>query len=247
MNTDDVLLITGASSGVGLSLAHHLAGRFHVLAAARNLPKLEAEFGDNPNVTVYQVDLADPTSVTGFIDRVLDEHDFIGYVINNAGVNVGPMPIDELDERDVLGSLHVNAVSPATIMGRLLPAMKHRNFGRVINMTSGAPLNCFPGYGAYSASKGALNAFTVTAARECVDFNIKINLMSPGPVRTNMAPDAPMDPPVCHPTADYLLSLDEYGPTGRFFWLGYEIPLFPDLSGIEWLEGRADDRHKRVF
>ena len=102
---------------------------------------------------------------------------------------------------------------------------------------SGVPLNCAPGYGAYSASKAALNVFTVSAARECASCNIKINLMSPGPVRSGMAPDAPLDPSVCHPTADYLLELGADGPTGRFFWLGREIPLFPDLSGVCWLEG----------
>ena len=161
-------------------------------------------------------------------------------------MNVGSIGVDKLEETDILGSLYVNAVSPVMTMKRLLPSMKARNFGRIINVTSGAPLNCFPGYGAYSASKGALNAFTVTAARECIEFNIKINLMSPGPVRTGMAPNAPMDPSVCHPTADYLLSLDENGPTGRFFWLGYEIPLSPNLEGIEWLEGRADERYQKV-
>ena len=133
------------------------------------------------------------------------------------------------------------------ILKRFLPKMKENNFGRVIHLTSGAPLNCFPGYSAYSASKGALNAFTVTAAKECVDYNIKINLMSPGPVRTEMAPEAPMDVSACHPTVEYLFNLKEDGPTGKFFWLGYEIPLFPNLEGIRWLEGKADERYRRVF
>lgn len=246
VKTNDVVLITGASSGVGLSLTHHLAGRFHVLAAARNLEKLRAEFGANPDVSVYGLDLAEPDSTRDVLETMLSQHESIAYVINNAGVNVGAT-LEELDEADMLRSLQVNAISPALIMRRLLPQMKARNFGRVINMTSGAPLNCFPGYSAYSASKGALNAFTVTAARECDSYNIRINLMSPGPVRTNMAPDGPLDPSVCHPTVDYLLSLDADGPTGRFFWLGYEIPLFPDLDGIEWLEGRADERYRRAF
>ena len=246
VETDRVILITGASSGVGLSLTHHLAGRFHVLAAARSLEKLHAEFGKNPDVSIYGMDLADQDATKALLDTIVAQHESIAYVINNAGVNVAGT-LEELEDADVQRSLQVNAISPALIMRRLLPQMKARDFGRVINMTSGAPLNCFPGYSAYSASKGALNALTVTAARECAEYNIKINLMSPGPVKTNMAPNGPLDPSVCHPTVDYLLSLDADGPTGRFFWLGYEIPLFPILEGIEWLEGRADERYRRAF
>ncbi len=247
MGGSELLLLTGASSGVGLSLAHHLAGRFHVIAVARSIGRLDSEFGSNPNVSVYEVDLAEQESLARFLDRVTTEYGHIGYVINNAGTNVGSVLIDKLEESDMVRSLQVNAISPATIMKYLLPGMKAHNFGRVVNVTSGAPLNCYPGYSAYSASKAALNAFTVTAARECADYNIKINLMSPGPVRTNMAPNAPMDPSVCHPTADYLLTLGKDGPTGRFFWLGYEIPITPDLAGVEWLEGHADDRFQKAF
>jgi NAD(P)-dependent dehydrogenase (short-subunit alcohol dehydrogenase family) len=231
---------------VGRSLTHHLAGRFHVLAAARSLDVLQTEFGEHPDVSVYRIDLADPDSTRDVLEAMLSEHGPFFHVINNAGVNVAGR-LEELEESDILQSLQINALSPAMILRRLLPAMKEHGFGRVINMTSGAPLNCFPGYSAYSASKGALNAFTVTAAKECADYDIKINLMSPGPVKTNMAPDGPLDPSVCYPTVDYLLSLDKDGPTGRFFWLGCEIPLFPDLEGIEWLEGRADERYRRAF
>ncbi len=247
MKSNEVVLITGASGGVGLALTRHLAGRFHVLAAVRDPEKMSLEFGSDPNLTIYQVDLSCRDSVAGFLELVLAEHEYIPYVINNAGVNVGSHALDVLDEDDIIGSMQVNAISPALIMKRVIPQMKAHDFGRIINMTSGAPLNCFPGYSAYSASKGALNAFAVTAARECAAQNIKINLMSPGPVKTNMAPDGPMEPSVCYPTADYLLSLDADGPTGRFFWLGYEIPLFPNLEGIEWLEGQADERHRRAF
>jgi NAD(P)-dependent dehydrogenase (short-subunit alcohol dehydrogenase family) len=144
-------------------------------------------------------------------------------------------------------SLEVNAMAPLRIMQCFLSSMMDADFGRIINVTSGAPLNCFPEYAAYSASKATLNAITVTAAREHEDQNIKINLMSPGPVRTEMAPEAPMNPSVCHPTLDYLLSLPADGPTGRFFWLGYEIPLVPDLEGVEWLEGKAGAQYERVL
>lgn len=242
----DLILITGASSGVGLSLARHLSSRFHVLAVARRMERLKSEFKGNEKVTPCRIDLSAADEAEQGIDRILKDWGPISYLINNAGVNI-KASLPELKPEDLKRSLQINALSPAMIMRKCLREMKAKNFGRIINVTSGAPLNCFPEYGAYSASKATLNALTVTAAKECAELNIKINLMSPGPVRTEMAPDAPMDPSVCHPTADYLLGLGENGPTGRFFWLGYEIPLFPNLDGIHWLEGKADERFKKVF
>jgi NAD(P)-dependent dehydrogenase (short-subunit alcohol dehydrogenase family) len=180
------------------------------------------------------------------LDGLVNEYGHIPYVINNAGLNIAA-PALQLSPEDLEESMRVNALTPYRIMHRLLGAMVEHNFGRIINITSGAPLNCFPGYGAYSASKAALNALTVTAAREHAAQDIRINLMSPGPVRSGMAPTAPMDPDVCHPTLDYLLTLPADGPTGRFFWLGRELPLFPDLAGVKWLEGTATDRFPRVI
>ncbi|KAB0668526.1 SDR family oxidoreductase [Oryzomonas sagensis] len=243
---NDTVLITGVSSGVGLSLTEYLSRKYHVLAVARQGQAIQDAFRHNRNVTTYCIDLAKPEELESGLGHILENHPYIPYVINNAGVNRGGT-FDSLDMDDVMRSFRVNCFAPLYILKKTIPAMKAHNFGRVINVTSGAPLNCFPGYGAYSSSKGALNAFTVTAAKECNDYNIKINLMSPGPVRSNMAPDAPMPPSVCHPTVDYLLSLDENGPSGRFFWLGYEIPLFPELEGISWLEGKADERYRRVL
>jgi len=166
-------------------------------------------------------------------------------VINNAGVNI-PGLLDALSIGSIRTCLEVNCLAPVMIMQRALHAVAAAGFGRVISVTSGAPLNCFAGYSAYSVSKAALNAFAISSDREFSDRGVRINLMSPGPVRSNMAPDAPMDPSVCHATAEYLMDAAPDGPTGRFFWLGYEVPLFPDLDGIQWLEGRASDRFRRI-
>ena len=241
-----ILLVTGASSGVGLSLVHYLSDRFEIVAIARRLDRLQKAFMNNPRVTIRQTDLSQPAEVAQLTDWLLSQFGHVPYVINNAGVNIrGATEALTLDQ--VAQSMMVNAMAPFTIMRALLPAMKTNNFGRVINITSGAPLNCFPEFGAYSASKAALNALTVTCAKECAANNVRINLMSPGPVRTEMAPNAPMEPSACHSTVDYLLGLEANGPTGRFFWLGHEIPMFPDLSGIDWLGGKADARFKRVI
>ena len=177
-----------------------------------------------PGVEAVRADRADAADTARALGDIIARFGFIPYLINNAGVSV-KAGVEDLEAEQAARCMQVNALSPLLIMQKLLPGMRERNFGRIVNVTSGAPLNCAPGYGAYSASKAALNVFTVSAARECASCNIKINLMSPGPVRSGMAPDAPLDPSVCHPTADYLLELGADGPTGRFFWLGREIPL----------------------
>lgn len=240
------VLITGGSSGVGRSLVHHLAPRFDVvMAAARRVETMEREFASYPNVTVLGVDLGDPEAVGAFADRVRQGVE-VSYVINNAGVSE-PGNVEDLTREAMERSLQVNVLAPFEIMQAVLPRMVEADFGRIVNVTSGAPLNCFAGYGAYSASKAALNALTITAAREHEHRDIKINLMSPGPVRSEMAPDAALDPSVCHPTLDHLLALPADGPTGSFFWLGYDLPLLPDLSDVDWLTGQTRGGRQRAF
>ena len=234
------VLVTGASSGVGNSLVHHLAGAYRVLAVARRIDRLERDFGGLPSVATHELDLADLAGVRTFCDELRADEE-VTHIINNAGTSrrgtVTSLPLEAMTN-----SLNVNALAPLTIMQAFLPTMRERDFGRIVNVTSGAPLNCFPGFAAYSGSKALLNAITVTAAKEHEAANIRINLMSPGPVRSEMAPDAALDPAACHPTLDHLLEIPADGPTGRFFWLGHEVPLTPDLTGVDWLRGEANGR-----
>jgi 3-oxoacyl-[acyl-carrier protein] reductase len=241
-----VILITGASSGVGFSLTRYLSDRYEVVAVARRVERMQEAFGSLQQVTIRKADLSKPAEAEQLVDWLKSQFGHVPYVINNAGLNVRAKT-EALSPEDMNRSLQVNALAPLAILRGLLPEMIRNNFGRVINVTSGAPLNCFPEFGAYSASKGALNALTVTCAKECAALNIRINLMSPGPVRTEMAPNATLEPSICHPTVDYLLGLDDKGPTGKFFWLGHEIPLFPNLEGVDWMGGKADARFKRAF
>lgn len=244
--TKPTILITGASSGVGFSLVRHLKDRFRIVAFARRVDRMRDAFGGDDGVHCLGVDLSDLDSLENRLDEVVERFGFISYLVNNAGA-MHKAETSDLDGETLAYALRLNALAPHAIMRKLLPAMRAHGFGRIVNVTSGAPFNCFPGFGAYSASKAALNALTVTAAREHAAFDIRINLMSPGPVRTEMAPEAPCDPSVCHPTLDHLLALDRDGPTGRFFWLGYEIPLSPDLTGVDWLNGWANERFTKII
>ncbi|MEQ6890519.1 SDR family oxidoreductase [Halomonas sp. CS7] len=239
------ILVTGATGGVGTTLCRYLADKYQVIAVGRNAKYLADLKGMYSSITTYCCDLAKPEEVSQLVSALQRDHEYIPYVVNNAGVNI-PRSLAEISRDELESSLAINAIAPYQIMQGLLTAMRRHGYGRIVNITSGAPMNCFSGFGAYSASKAALNALTVTAAREHEDYDIKINLMSPGPVRSNMAPSAPMEPEVCLPTFDYLLSLDRNGPTGRFFWLGHELPLFPDLRGVDWLRGLAPETYRII-
>lgn len=243
---DPLVLVTGGSSGIGRSIVEHLADDYRVATVARRIERMRERYADEPSVTPYELDLSDGSAVVSTMRALLEEYDHVPYVINNAGVNP-TAPTTAVTPEALERAMRVNAFAPVYVMRELLPAMREHDFGRVINVTSGAALECPTGAGPYSASKAALNAFTVTAAREHADENVRINLMSPGPCRTEMAPDAPMEPSACHPTVDYLLDLDANGPTGRFFWLGHEVPLFPDLGDIAWEEGDPGEGLERVL
>ena len=241
------ILITGASSGVGLSLAlKYEKEGFELILLARRADKLKSIFLGSSNVHVYHADLSNQDGIKQLVDEIMGIHGYIPYLINCAGI-LQPGNIDHLSNENLEYSLTVNALSPIAISKTLLPPMINNNFGRIINLTSGAPLNCFPGFGAYSGSKALLNALTVTLAKEMSEYNIKINLMSPGPVKSEMAPDAKLMPEIGHPTTDYLLNLAADGPTGKFFWLGYEVPLVPDLAGVDWLNGVGNEKLVKVL
>jgi len=241
-----IVLLTGASSGVGESLAKFLYDRgFFLILISRRKPKIINNINKN-KILFFQTDLSNPIKAEKIIDDIIDKYKYIPYVINNAGI-LSKDNLDNYNWKQIEKDLNINSRMPWYIMKKTLPEMRLRNFGRIINITSGAPLNCFKNFGIYSATKGLLNSFTVTLAKENIDYNIKINLMSPGPVKSEMAPDAEFHPEICHPTFDYLINLSEAGETGKFFWLGYEVPLFPDLKGVQWLKGIGNNKLKKIL
>lgn len=238
------ILITGGSSGVGTMLVDELSKSNKIITIARRLEKLHRLFSNNINVETYQVDISNLESVKTFLNVMSEQGIVVDGIINCAGV-MQRGDIDDISIDDYTYSINVNAIAPLMIVKHFLPIMKSQNYGRIINITSGAPLNCFQGFSLYSSSKALLNAWTVTLSKELKELNIKINLMSPGPVKTEMAPNATMDPLVCLPTVKYLL--DNVTTGGDFYWLGYKVPLFPDLKGVDWLNGVGNDKLIKVL
>ena len=115
----------------------------------------------------------------------------------------------------------------------VMPHMVERRYGRIVNVSSGAALICGPTGGAYASSKAAVNALTAVIAKEGREHNVLANAMSPGSVRTAMNPTADTPASASVPTALWLASLDDDGPTGRCYRFLTEIPMIAQQE-IDW-------------
>ena len=229
-----VILVTGASSGLGKTFANHFINKGSKVIVCSRRNKFRSKFyKNNKNFFFYKFDLNNINRIKLFVTKIKKKFKRIDILINNAGVAI-PQSIDQLTAENLFKSFKVNFFSPSLITKEVLKIMKKHNFGRIVNLSSGGAVNCAQNYLSYSSSKAALNTLTKTVSKEVLNYDIKINSMSPGPCKTPMFPKNKLSTKFCLPTIDYLTSLNSKGPTGKFFWFLNEISIFPDLSKIDW-------------
>lgn len=235
-------MITGASSGIGASLVRKLAPDYdHVIAAARRVDRMRDAYADLPSVEPVFLDVADGQALAAFARGLVDEHGTVPYVISCAGA-WNPKPFLDTSNEEFAYGWRVDALAHAILLRELLPAMREHDFGRVVVFSGSATLVPTAGWSVQYGAIMACNGYTVAAALENHDRNVKINLTAPGSANTEMYPGA-LPPSACHPTVAWLLNLDEHGPTGRFFWLGKEIEMFPGFTHYDPDAGEIDDEH----
>ncbi|WP_299351098.1 SDR family oxidoreductase [uncultured Shimia sp.] len=172
-------LVTGASAGIGKEISQHLlAEGARVISVSRRELEIESD-----KVTSLCVDLADPEAVKACADH-LRASEQVDILVNNAGVVRNTMlgKITD-DEFDMLNNLHVRAA--ITLSQAVLPNMKAKGFGRIVNMSSRAVVG-LQQRTVYAATKAAMIAMTRTWALELGPLGITVNAIAPGPVVTDM-------------------------------------------------------------
>jgi NAD(P)-dependent dehydrogenase (short-subunit alcohol dehydrogenase family) len=181
-------LITGASRGLGTQIARHFAAAgAKLILAARDvaaLARLAADLAP-ASVTCHGIDLSEARSVEQFLDLVLFGPP-IDILINNAAIQG---PIGEFAAVDFAAwqaVFQTNFFSPARICQRLIPPMKARHYGKIINLSGGGATSPRPHVSAYGSSKCALVRFSETLAEELKNTGIDINCVAPGPMNTAM-------------------------------------------------------------
>jgi NAD(P)-dependent dehydrogenase (short-subunit alcohol dehydrogenase family) len=171
-------LITGASQGIGLAIAHRLAGAgHHVIGLARR-----AEQPGFPG-TLVAVDLADRAATTATLERLAAQYSFDG-VVNNVGL-VRPQALGRIDLDDMDAVLELNLRPAVQAAQAVLPHMRQQGWGRIVNIASLTVLGA-PERTVYAGAKAALISFARTWALELAATGITVNAVAPGPTETEL-------------------------------------------------------------
>jgi short-subunit dehydrogenase len=177
-----IVLITGASSGIGKSIGEFLLEKgFTVYGTSRNPEKIL-----NSKIELLAVDVQKPETIKIAIEYILTKSGNLDVVINNAGVGITG-PLEEIPTIEIKNNFETNFFGPIEVIKSVLPQMRNQKSGLIINITSIAGYMGLPFRSIYSASKGALELISESLNMEVKPFGINIVNVAPGDFATNIA------------------------------------------------------------
>jgi NAD(P)-dependent dehydrogenase (short-subunit alcohol dehydrogenase family) len=186
--TGKVWFITGASSGFGDAFARYaLADGDSVVATARDPARLAPLVKLAPDrVLAQRLDVARPGEAAVAVQAAVERFGRLDLVINNAGYGVVGA-VEETPDAELRALLDTNFFGAAEVIRAVLPALRTQRGGAIVNISSMGGQMSFAGFGAYSASKFALEGLSEALAAEVAPFGIKVLIVEPGQFRTNLA------------------------------------------------------------
>lgn len=187
-----IAVVTGAASGIGKSIAEQLCREgAHVCIVDVNAEQGEhvtAELnGQGYRASFYKVDVTQSQQVASCFQEVERVHGQIHILINNAGIAGQPTPITEMDDQSWLTMLNIHANGSFYCLREAAKRMKKQHYGRIVNISSLAAERGLAGSVHYSAAKYAIVGLTEVAAKELGPYNITVNAIKPGLIRTPLA------------------------------------------------------------
>ena len=224
-----IALVTGASRGIGYATALALArAGAHIVALARTVGGLE-ELDDaiqavGGSATLVPLDVKDFDSFDRLAASLHERYGRLDILVGNAGV-LGPLsPLGHVEPKEWDEALTVNVTANFRLLRALDPLLRASDAGRVVFVTSGVAATPRAYWGPYSITKAALDALARTYAAETATTNVRVNLFSPGPIRTRMRATAmPGEDPMALKTPEEVadgivaLCLPSMTDTGRLY------------------------------
>ncbi|WP_225772867.1 oxidoreductase [Pseudomonas sp. Marseille-Q5115] len=180
--------ITGCSSGLGHAIAHCvLKAGFNAIVTARSADKVKAfEEAYPERALALALDLTEQASITQAVAKAEEHFGPIDVLVNNAGYGYRAA-VEEGDEQDVADLFATHVFGPVALMKAVLPVMRERRSGTIVNFSSIGAQFWNPGSGYYSAAKMALEGITLTLKLEAEPLGIRVLVIEPGAFRTDFA------------------------------------------------------------
>ena len=187
---DKTVVITGGGAGIGRYLALKMLNKGAKVAICDiNMAYMEETLqlsNNHPHLSMHQLDITDRKRVNDLPKEIIDQHGTIDILVNNAGIIQPFVPISQLDENVIRKMMEVNYFGNVNMIKSFLPALQERPKAQIVNIGSMGGFIPFPGQTSYCAAKAALKMLTEGLNVELMDTNVKVSLIQPGGVATEI-------------------------------------------------------------
>jgi|FLOH01.1.fsa_nt_gi 2-dehydro-3-deoxy-L-rhamnonate dehydrogenase (NAD+) len=235
-----VVLVTGAASGIGKAAAELIAARGAQIVCLdlneAGLKSTVSEITSAGGRATYKIlDVSSQTAVKKVVGEILAEHGQIHALANSAGIS-GPTgkPVEEIEWAAFQKTIEINLYGTVWLTQELMPSMKANNYGRIVHLASIAGKEGNPGMAAYNASKAGVIGFVKGVAKECATFGVTINAVAPAVIRT------PINETVAEDVQKYMVSKIPVGRLGEPFEVA-EIIAFAASKACSFTTGFTFD------
>jgi NAD(P)-dependent dehydrogenase (short-subunit alcohol dehydrogenase family) len=228
-----VAIVTGATSGIGMTTARRFAEQGGRVAAVGRRKDVLAKI-ETQKIKVYAADLTDERETAGLVQNVLRDFGGIDVLVNAAGIIAnGSVENTTLADYDLM--MNINVRSVFQLIQLSLPSIIERK-GNIVNVSSVTGLRAFPGVLAYCVSKAAVDQLTRCAALELAPKGVRVNAVNPGVVRTNLHRNAGMNEEAYAAFAERSKTTHPLGRIGEAEEIA-DLILFLASSKAGWITG----------
>ncbi|WP_310439682.1 SDR family oxidoreductase [Sulfuricurvum sp.] len=182
--TNNTILITGGTSGIGYELARQLCEKNTVIITGRNSEKLEKVKKELKNIHIFKSDVADPQEITALYEMVSKSFPHLNILINNAGISKKINMHDENDFIHLTQEINTNLSGVIYMCNQFLPLLKRQKTAAIVNVSSALAFVPFSSIPVYSATKAALHSFTKSLRIQLKNSHVKVIELMPAITET---------------------------------------------------------------
>ncbi|MGH9947015.1 MAG: SDR family oxidoreductase [Pyrinomonadaceae bacterium] len=181
---DKVILVTGASTGIGRETVKLFQAKNWKVAATMRRPEEAADLQKIVDVECIRLDVTDIDSIKSAIAETLEKFGRIDVVVNNAGYGViGPFEATTTEQVDQ--QIETNVIGLMNVCREIIPYFREQKCGHIVNIASVGGRMVFPLYSVYHATKWAVEGFSESLQHELEEFNIRVKIIEPGPIKSD--------------------------------------------------------------